>query len=263
MLPFFEYKSQIVQSRRSLEHFTFPLHLHISVEFVYVHSGTLVIECPGKRFQLDEGDFALISPYTIHGYSSVSDTVDYSLAIANHDTYSDFNDLLLQLHPENPVVKSEVLPKDIPALMEELVSLNDNSKQKPLIKAIVSLILARTLPLVNLKPNSETYNSTLAYKALTYISDHFNEEISLDTMATFLGIGTHSVSRLFSSTIKMSFVKYVNFVRIEYAKKLLDTTNDSILDIAYECGYDTVRTFNRAFKEYTGTTPLNYRKRKL
>ena len=233
------------------------------MEFIYIHKGTLAIECPEKTFYLHEGDFALISPYTIHGYSAVSDTVDYSLAIANHDTYHDFNDSLLQMHPENPIIKSEVLPSDIPALIEELVLLNDNSTQKLLIKAIVSLILARTLPLLHLKPNTETYNSALTYKALTYISNHFNEPISLDTLATFLGTSTYTVSRLFSSTIKMNFVKYVNFVRIAYAKELLDNTNFSILEVAFECGYDTARTFNRAFKEYTGTTPLNYRKRKL
>lgn len=261
MMPFFEYKSQVLQSRRSYEHFNFPLHLHISVEFIYIHNGTLAIESAEKVFHLSAGDFALITPYTIHGYAAVSDTVDYSLAIANHDTYKDFNDLLLQMHPENPVIKSSELPPDIPALMEELVTLNDDSRQKPLIKAIVSLILARSLPLLHMKPNTETYNSTLSYKALTYIAKHFNEEISLDTLATFLGVTPYTVSRLFSSTIKMNFVKYVNFVRIEYAKELLDTTNDSILEIAYECGYDTARTFNRVFKECVGTTPLNYRKR--
>lgn len=261
MIPFFEHKPLVVQSRRECENFIFPPHMHISAEFIYINSGELCIDYLGNSYFLAEGDLAIVTPYTIHGYRSITPVTDYSLAIGRRDTYGYFKDYLLQNHPITPVVKKSELPEDIPALMQELVSLNGCEEKSTLVQAIISLILARTLPLLDFKPNTEKYSSTPALRALTYIAEHFREDLSLETVAEALNISRFAVSRLFSSTIKMNFVKYVNFVRIEYAKELLDNTRDSVLTIALDCGYDTVRTFNRVFKEFTGTTPLKYRSR--
>ena len=259
MIPFFEHKTSILQSRRECEHFEFPLHMHIPAEFIYINEGKLRIDYPDCSFMLSQGDFAVIFPYTIHGYTALTSEVDYTLAISRHDIYGDFENILSQKHPANPVIQSSDLPDDIPILMNELVALNDCDEQSALIKAIVSLILARTLPLFYLKPNTEKFKSNLSVRAVTYVTEHFKENISLDTAADALGISRFDVSRLFSSSIKINFVKYVNFMRIAYAKELLETTTASVLDIALECGYETLRTFNRVFKEYAGTTPLKYR----
>lgn len=259
MIPFFEHKTSILQSIRAYKKFIFPLHMHIPAEFIYINDGQLRIDYPDCSFTLSKGDFAVIFPYTIHGYTSITSTVDYTLAISRHDIYGDFENTLLQKHPANPVIQSSDLPDDIPSLMNELVSLNDCNEQSTLIKAIVSLILARTLPLFHLKPNTEKFKTNLSVRAVTYVTEHFKENISLDTAADALGISRFDVSRLFSSSIKINFVKYVNFLRIAYAKELLETTNKSVLDIALECGYETLRTFNRVFKECVGTTPLQYR----
>ena len=260
MIPFFEHKTSILQSRRECENFEFPLHMHIQAEFLYINDGELRIDYPDCSFTLSKGDFAVIFPYTIHGYTAITLDVDYTLAISRHDIYGDFENILTQKHPENPVIKSTDLPDDIPMLMNELVSLDNCDEKSTLIKAIVSLIFARTLPLFHLKPSTEKFKSNLSVRAVTYVTEHFKENISLDTAAGALGISRFDVSRLFASSIKINFVKYVNFLRIAYAKELLENTNSSVLDIALECGYETLRTFNRVFKEYVGTTPLKYRK---
>lgn len=262
MIPFFEHKTSILQSRREIDDFQFPLHMHVAVEFFYINEGELRIDYPDCSFVLSKGDFAIIFPYTIHGYTAITPTVDYTLAISRHDIYGDFENILLKKHPANPVIKHVDLPDDIPMLMNELVSLDDCDEKSALIKAIVSLILARTLPLLSLKPNTEKFKSNLSVRAVTYVTEHFKENISLDTTAVALGVSRFDVSRLFASSIKINFVKYVNFLRIAYAKELLETTNMSVLDIALECGYETLRTFNRVFKEHAGTTPLRYRMEK-
>ena len=259
MIPFFEHKTSILQSRRECEDFEFPLHMHIPTEFIYINAGKLRIDYPDCSFTLSKGDFAVIFPYTIHGYTAITSVVDYTLAISRHDIYGDFENTLTQKHPANPVIKSSDLPDDIPMLMNELVFLNDCNEQSALIKAIISLILARTLPLLHLKPNTEKFKTNLSVRAVTYVTEHFTQNISLHTAAITLGISRFDVSRLFSSSIKIGFVKYVNFLRIAYAKELLETTNTSVLDIALKCGYESLRTFNRTFKSYAGTTPLKYR----
>lgn len=262
MISFFEHWATILTAKRECFRFEFPLHMHISVEFVYINDGELRIDYPDCSFILSKGDFAVIFPYTIHGYTSITPVVDYTYAISRPDIYGDFENILFQQHPSNPVIKSNDLPDDIPSLMCELVSLHNCDTKSSLIKVLVSLVIARTLPLLHLKPNTEKFKSNLTARALTYVTKHFKEDISLDTAATALGISRFEVSRLFPASINITFIKYVNFLRIAYAKELLETTSFSVLDIALECGYGTLRTFNRVFKEYVGTTPLQYRSEK-
>lgn len=260
MLPFFEHKTSILQTRRENGGFNFPLHMHTPVELMFINEGRLRIDYPDCSFDLSTGDLAVIFPYTVHGYSAITPTVDYTLAICRHDTYGDSSTTLLQKHPTDPVIKARDLSDDVPRLINELVELDNCDERSALIKAIVSLVLARALPMLTLKPNTESFRSSLSVRAVTYVAEHFKEDISLDTAAEALGVSRFDVSRLFSSSMNIGFVKYVNFMRIAYAKELLETTTASVLDIAYDSGYETLRTFNRVFKSHVGLTPLQYRR---
>jgi transcriptional regulator GlxA family with amidase domain len=57
------------------------------------------------------------------------------------------------------------------------------------------------------------------------------------------------------------FVRYLSIIRISQAADLLTTTDLKITDIAYQCGFSSIRTFNRVFLEVTGYTPTEYSKR--
>ena len=260
MNPFFEHKDSILQSRREDVFFHFPLHMHICPEFLYINNGELQLNYPDKSFLLQKGDFAVIFPNTIHGYVTLSGTTDYSIAICRQETAGEFSKTMFEMHPSTPIIKAADLPRDIPALMDELISLNGNEEKSSLIKAIVGLILARIMPVLPLKPNTEKFKANLTVRAVTYVYEHFKEEISLDTAAAHLGISRFAVSRLFNAQIQINFVKYVRFLRINYAKELLESTDMNIVDISLETGFDCLRSFNRVFKEETGTTPLKYRK---
>lgn len=260
MNPFFEHKDTILQARREDIDFQFPLHMHICPEFLYINEGELMLNYPDTGFLLHKGDFAVIFPNTIHGYATLSGTTDYSIAICRQETVREFSKTLFEMHPASPVIMEADLPKDIPLLMNELIALDDNEEKAPLIKAIIGLILARTMPVLPLKPNTEKFKTNLTVRAVTYVYEHYTEEISLDTAAAALGISRFAVSRLFHSQIKVTFVRYVRFLRINYAKELLKSTDKNIVDISLEAGFDCLRSFNRGFKEETGMTPLRYRK---
>ena len=260
MNPFFEHKATILQSRREDTFFHFPLHMHLCPEFLFINHGELQLNYPDQSFLLKKGDFAVIFPNTIHGYTTLTGTTDYSIAICRQETAGEFAKLLFEMHPATPIIRAVELPGDIPALMDELISLNGNEEKSTLIKAIIGLILARIMPLLSLKPNTEKFKANLTVRAVTYVYEHFKEEISLDTAAASLGISRFAVSRLFNAQVQINFVKYVRFLRINYAKELLTGTDMNIVDISLESGFDCLRSFNRVFKEETGMTPLKYRK---
>lgn len=99
-------------------------------------------------------------------------------------------------------------------------------------------------------------------KSVEYVAKNFREKITLEQMAFELGVSKYVLSRLFSKTFHSNFAGYVNGTRLNYATSMLDGTNETIMNICYECGFESQRTFNRVFKERFGVTPREYRTNK-
>lgn len=97
-------------------------------------------------------------------------------------------------------------------------------------------------------------------KALSYIDARFREDISLEEVSEWLSVSSCYLSRMFSTITGQTFKSYLAQKRIEYAVNLIRNTNSSILDIALDSGFNSIRTFNRCFKTVTGCIPTTIRK---
>ncbi len=103
-------------------------------------------------------------------------------------------------------------------------------------------------------------NSELILKALKYIKDDFqNTEMSVESVAYNAGFSTDYFNRIFTAHTGFNVKEYVRFIRLRQATVRLRLTNDSILDIALGCGYDSHESFSRAFKNQYGKTPSEFR----
>lgn len=90
---------------------------------------------------------------------------------------------------------------------------------------------------------------------------YLNEEITLKGVASILDISHHQLSQLLNERRNMNFNTFVNTFRVEYAKELLVEKNEwTVLNIAYESGFNSKSTFYDAFTKITGVTPLEFRK---
>ena len=78
-------------------------------------------------------------------------------------------------------------------------------------------------------------------------------------MAKDLGISKYALSRVFSSTFHTNFNQYLNEQRLNYVVSMLEDTDLPITDVCLEAGFQSQRTFNRAFKERYKKTPREYR----
>jgi AraC-like DNA-binding protein len=87
-------------------------------------------------------------------------------------------------------------------------------------------------------------------------------EITLKDLAGKVGLRHHQLSQVLNQHMGISFHDFLNRYRIERARKLLaEDDNETIIGIAYECGFNSKVTFNQAFKKHTGITPKEYRQR--
>ncbi|MFH0920331.1 MAG: helix-turn-helix domain-containing protein [Fibrobacterota bacterium] len=95
----------------------------------------------------------------------------------------------------------------------------------------------------------------------SYVGENgFNEDFSLESTARHFNLNKDYLGKLFKREIGETFSNYLNKIRVEKTKQLLIETPSNITQIAFEVGYESLDTFQKAFKRWAGVTPSQYRK---
>ncbi|OWY61500.1 hypothetical protein B7486_63460 [cyanobacterium TDX16] len=94
-----------------------------------------------------------------------------------------------------------------------------------------------------------------------WMADHLDEDLSVPALARRADMSTRNFARTFRQEMGRTPAAHVESLRTEAARRLLETTDRSIVDVARTCGFGTVETLHRAFHRQVGTTPGAYRRR--
>lgn len=94
---------------------------------------------------------------------------------------------------------------------------------------------------------------------ISYIDDHYSENLSLDTIASYSGFSKYHFTRLFKQYTNYTYHEYLIFRRIKVSEELLSQPALSITEIALQSGFSSISSFNRIFKQKKGCTPSEYR----
>ena len=97
-------------------------------------------------------------------------------------------------------------------------------------------------------------------RLITYIHQHYNDDISLGDLADLAGMNPAYLSNLFKETVGMSYVKYLTGVRLEQAKGFL-ARGERTAAVARTVGYQDDKYFRQVFKKNEGITPSEYRQK--
>jgi AraC-like DNA-binding protein len=93
-----------------------------------------------------------------------------------------------------------------------------------------------------------------------YIENNYREQINLSEVAKAASFSMYHFTRFFKDATGMTFWQYLNNYRISKAVNYLMNTSDSISDIAYNSGFNSIKTFNRVFKQAKGYSPSQFKK---
>lgn len=96
--------------------------------------------------------------------------------------------------------------------------------------------------------------------SIKYMEDNYMYDISLSHISGKLNISPSYFSKLFSEYTGKTFIQYLNLIRISKAQMLIKTSDSTIIDIAFNCGFNSVRSFNRTFKTVNGYPPSKARR---
>ena len=242
----------------------YSLHFHKSFELIYVKEGNMSCTVGRRHYELKKNDFLIILPYEIHSFS-VTDGSRISIAVFSENYVKSFSKLIRGKVCECPVFscgesvrlfyETELYDKFGEFFMED-----PTDDMMLTAKACLYAVCSECYKSVEFSDSSRS-GAELPEKVLAYISEHFDENVSLMSIADELGYNYQYLSRSFNNAIGVNFKTLLNHYRYEYARQLLTETDRSIAEIVFESGFQSVRSFNRICLELSGKTPSEIRKK--
>lgn len=248
-----------------------PLHWHEEIELLYQLNGESTIQIDEKKYRIANKHLTVIDSFQVHSTQTYSDTFMY-ICIHISRRYME------RYLPDIDLYHIHCIPDDIPdALfpeylficqrMEDLTRLyiEDASAGRLETEGVIMMILAHLFRWFSTKNNvqinpKDKLTLNRIREVITYVGEHFREPVSLQEIADQLGLGREYFCRFFKKNMGMSFLRYLNEVRVSHIYQDLVETDLPVSEIANENGFSNQKLFNRTFKEIYGCTPSQVRK---
>ena len=228
-------------------------HSHNFYEFEYIIDGSAECIIDSKHYTAEPNDLIFVSPMNIHSYKHISDCVN---TITIHFTNDIIKNSFNLSEVEGCILKNVPEFKDI--FSDALTEYNIfDSYSFYGISNILERIIIQFLRMHNKKNTDELHNISLAEG---YISTHFRENITLESISKKFGYSQSYFCKLFKKTVGTGFNTYLNNCRLDYAYSLLTLSKMNITQICYTCGFNSLRHFTRSFHQKYGIPPSSLRK---
>jgi AraC-like DNA-binding protein len=261
--------------------YNYNFHWHELLEFVYILQGSINVVVDGNTYHAVQGDIVIINSGAIHGFldaasGTVISTYQTGLEFFEQNPVDLRDDVSLKLVFSRRTFINHRDDKELHKRLEGLLlSVREEyyAKKKGFHLAIraklydLALIFLREIPEPESRPGElagRKYNHQILERVFSFIHGSFsNPGITLEQAADVAALSKFYFTRYFKQQTGQTFHSYLSRVRINKAEEYLAESDLSIIDIAYLCGFSSLKTFNRLFKTYTGTSPSSYRKGKL
>lgn len=256
--------------------FYYPPHWHNAIELLWVIQNDLLANINSRKYVIRENDILFIPGGSIHEFRATTKTgvrifINFELlSFGPFDFMESINNLCSEVHvirPEDGKLYDSI-KKEIDKILTVV--------RKPVIDEVkcqlfcmsriidILLLICNNQTAVEVTETRDLEEKLLGIekinKSFKYIEEHYHENIHLNDIAKAVGFNKCYFSRLFKEITEKGFRQYLNEYRIQKAESLLVHANCLISEAAYAVGFNSLTTFNRAFKEIKGCTPQEYQK---
>jgi AraC-like DNA-binding protein len=150
--------------------------------------------------------------------------------------------------------------KDLKKAYDEMASMDEKQYLDQLV--VIGAFAMQLSSIAEKAVDRNHVDSILTERCKQYIATNLSEKICLDSLAEHTKVTNSYMCKQFKKHAGMTIVEYVNLNRIKLAKKILiERKSEKIIDIAYECGFQSLSQFNRTFQKFVGSSPTSYRKK--
>ena len=271
---------------------TTAMHTHNFIQIYYVHHGQMqhtVLDICGTRFSsalLTAGDLFILPPWFYHQISQLSDDLLYtSICFAPEFIYYDFRRQFYFCNFINYLLASDSVTND--ACPKSAVSFKqDQGKASSLLHSMeeeytnreagfltnikgdllkLLVIIARQYCDDQKQTNDAIAMNTyyeLICQSMDYINMNFAQDLKIDDVAKRFFVSRTYFCTLFKRISGYTFYEYINNLRLNHSKALLQRSNYSITEIAHRSGFNDISNYCRQFKKTFGVPPSHFRKPK-
>ncbi|MBE7046337.1 MAG: AraC family transcriptional regulator [Ruminococcaceae bacterium] len=229
-------------------------HYHANPELIYIHKGELIIRTPGKVENMQQGDFCLFLSGQPHSIESVGET-EFHICIFADSFVKEFTKRIKGKVGEKSVFS---LSKEKEEYIKNLILMYpypDILAIKSMLYGVCSEYMASTGFI-----DAEDKCIQMETEILKFIDENFHRDVSLKDISESLGYEYHYLSRRFNKGFNMNFKNFLNQFRYRKAKVMLLSGNRVMADVAKKSGFQSVRNFNKVFKELSGYGPREFLK---
>ena len=273
ILPFSIYKGTISPTFPSI-----AVHWHEEIEVIIVIDGSCNYRIDLDSFIINKGDILIVGPQKLHSFSLIKDnTMTWISFVFNMDMLKSSTTDGALLKYISPILNHEhELPtfiKGTSPCYNTIFNLIENIlycyyekdiayelELKSFLFHFFALLYKNNLIEQQINKSLLTVNTMDKIKSvLNYINEHYTEDISINTLANICDYSEYHFMRFFKKHIGLTCIQYINNYRLEKASILLTTSNNAIMDISLEVGFDNLSYFKKLFKRKYNLTPKEFR----
>ncbi len=248
-----------------------PPHWHRSLEILFILNGTATVNIEKYKYVLHPLDFMVIDEGMLHDVVyGLPQTMGVSIHISKNfmrNYIPDFDLIRFKCDPdalgtdkEKPYMEICELLKDMTILYVSQTA-SYNLRSSALVLEILACLVENFSAPVTEKMHVTGYHHLDRMDAITkFVDENHAKNITLQDGADVLALNKDYFCRIFKENMGISFISYVNEVRISHIYQDLIHTDDSVQEIMERHGFYNQKLFYREFKDRYGCTPLKLRK---
>lgn len=226
-------------------------HFHVAKEFLFVAEGKQSVVISSESKEMTSGDIVFSDSFSLHCYAP-STAEGYVLVVPK--AYFSYFDVIMPGKTLRVLMNDKEKNKQLFALIEEWY---ENKRDALLDIAYTYRLLHCMVQSYGMETQTKRDQDNIVRQMLEYVESNYKNDLDWESMASHIGYSKVYCSKLWSRYIKENFRDYVNRCRVSHINEILLTKRGkkSILQIAFENGFNSRSTFYRAYKKIYGTLP--------
>ena len=251
---------------RRLDDINSPLHFHDNdeIEIMIMLDGFAECIISGKKYTINKGEAIIVTKYQPHSYHNAS-RVDTLSFIFRRSAFPELFAFFEEHSLINPTINIKNSKNNLSDNINSLLKDLDTEQNDDLIlKSYTQIIVSKMIKIakqLNKQVNIFTPKSSFLEKAQRYCFKNHANNLTISEIAKAVNVHPNYLSSAFKAHYGTSALHYVNICRLQHACELIANKEISMTDVSYICGFQSVRSFNRIFKEEMGCTPKEYQKK--